>query len=162
MYAVSLSASVAWLCLLPKRVVSVGAYAPNLASWYTKWFLVCSWDKRHFTLLLHVPSSDMCSEVTAFAVQRFSTGRNLRNCVVLLSNWFTSVVLLVLFLVNTELLTSACLKMKRLFASVSEIFIIHVGACCPLCAGMLRILYDKDKLDMFARVTSLIMPSVQW
>lgn len=27
---------------------------------------------------------------------------------------------------------------------------------------MLRILYDKDKLDAFARVNSLIMPYVKW
>ncbi|XP_060637465.2 reversion-inducing cysteine-rich protein with Kazal motifs isoform X1 [Anolis sagrei] len=27
------------------------------------------------------------------------------------------------------------------------------GACCPLYAGMLRVLYDKEKLDIFARVT---------
>ncbi|NXE38161.1 RECK protein, partial [Ptilorrhoa leucosticta] len=32
--------------------------------------------------------------------------------------------------------------------------VIAPGACCPLCAGMLRILYDKDKLDNFARVTN--------
>uniref|UniRef100_A0A8C0FKQ3 Reversion-inducing cysteine-rich protein with Kazal motifs n=1 Tax=Bubo bubo TaxID=30461 RepID=A0A8C0FKQ3_BUBBB len=32
--------------------------------------------------------------------------------------------------------------------------VIAPGACCPLCAGMLRILYDKDKLDTFARVTN--------
>uniref|UniRef100_A0A8C5ME93 Reversion-inducing cysteine-rich protein with Kazal motifs n=1 Tax=Leptobrachium leishanense TaxID=445787 RepID=A0A8C5ME93_9ANUR len=28
------------------------------------------------------------------------------------------------------------------------------GACCPLCAGVLRILFDKDKLDIFAKATS--------
>ncbi|XP_063778841.1 reversion-inducing cysteine-rich protein with Kazal motifs [Pseudophryne corroboree] len=27
------------------------------------------------------------------------------------------------------------------------------GACCPLCAGVIRILYDKEKLDAFAKVT---------
>ncbi|XP_059330774.1 reversion-inducing cysteine-rich protein with Kazal motifs isoform X5 [Ammospiza nelsoni] len=32
--------------------------------------------------------------------------------------------------------------------------VLAPGACCPLCAGMLRILYDKDKLDNFARVTN--------
>ncbi|XP_029445745.1 reversion-inducing cysteine-rich protein with Kazal motifs isoform X1 [Rhinatrema bivittatum] len=28
------------------------------------------------------------------------------------------------------------------------------GSCCPLCAGMLKILFDKDKLDTFAKVTN--------
>lgn len=27
------------------------------------------------------------------------------------------------------------------------------GACCPLYAGILRVLYDKEKLDTFARVS---------
>lgn len=26
------------------------------------------------------------------------------------------------------------------------------GACCPLCAGMLRVLFDKVKLDTIAKV----------
>uniref|UniRef100_A0A803VCZ2 Reversion-inducing cysteine-rich protein with Kazal motifs n=1 Tax=Ficedula albicollis TaxID=59894 RepID=A0A803VCZ2_FICAL len=39
-------------------------------------------------------------------------------------------------------------------AGCQPISFIHIGACCPLCAGMLRILYDKDKLDNFARVTN--------
>ncbi|KAF7247909.1 Reversion-inducing cysteine-rich protein with Kazal motifs [Varanus komodoensis] len=30
--------------------------------------------------------------------------------------------------------------------------IIPPGACCPLYAGMLRVLYDKEKLDIFARI----------
>uniref|UniRef100_A0A8D0G7P3 Reversion-inducing cysteine-rich protein with Kazal motifs n=1 Tax=Sphenodon punctatus TaxID=8508 RepID=A0A8D0G7P3_SPHPU len=32
--------------------------------------------------------------------------------------------------------------------------VVPPGACCPLCAGMLRVLYDKDKLDTFAKVTN--------
>ncbi|XP_042330486.1 reversion-inducing cysteine-rich protein with Kazal motifs isoform X2 [Sceloporus undulatus] len=28
------------------------------------------------------------------------------------------------------------------------------GACCPLYAGMLRVLYDKEKLDIFARINN--------
>uniref|UniRef100_A0A8C5LGY1 Reversion-inducing cysteine-rich protein with Kazal motifs n=1 Tax=Jaculus jaculus TaxID=51337 RepID=A0A8C5LGY1_JACJA len=28
------------------------------------------------------------------------------------------------------------------------------GACCPLCAGMLRVLFDKEKLDTIAKVTN--------
>ncbi|XP_073188641.1 reversion-inducing cysteine-rich protein with Kazal motifs isoform X6 [Lepidochelys kempii] len=32
--------------------------------------------------------------------------------------------------------------------------VVAPGACCPLCAGMLRVLYDKDKLDTFAKVTN--------
>ncbi|EDL02016.1 mCG129180, isoform CRA_a, partial [Mus musculus] len=32
--------------------------------------------------------------------------------------------------------------------------IIPPGACCPLCAGMLRVLFDKEKLDTIAKVTS--------
>lgn len=28
------------------------------------------------------------------------------------------------------------------------------GACCPLCAGMLRVLYDQEKLDTIAKVTN--------
>ncbi|KAM3929755.1 reversion-inducing cysteine-rich protein with Kazal motifs isoform 1-T1 [Leptodactylus fuscus] len=31
--------------------------------------------------------------------------------------------------------------------------VIPPGACCPLCAGVLRISYDKDKLDSFAEAT---------
>ncbi|XP_077125548.1 reversion-inducing cysteine-rich protein with Kazal motifs isoform X1 [Ranitomeya variabilis] len=31
--------------------------------------------------------------------------------------------------------------------------VIPPGACCPLCAGVLRILYDKEKLDRFAEAT---------
>nr|AIZ00509.1 reversion-inducing cysteine-rich protein with Kazal motifs [Xenopus laevis] len=31
--------------------------------------------------------------------------------------------------------------------------IIPPGACCPLCAGVLRILFDKEKLDTFATAT---------
>lgn len=27
------------------------------------------------------------------------------------------------------------------------------GACCPLCAGMLRVLFDKEKLDTIAKVS---------
>ncbi|XP_069500841.1 reversion-inducing cysteine-rich protein with Kazal motifs [Ambystoma mexicanum] len=30
--------------------------------------------------------------------------------------------------------------------------ILSPGACCPLCAGMLRILFDKDRLDTFAKI----------
>lgn len=97
----------------------------------------------------------------------FSTLNHLRNCAILLSNWniyFALVVLLFSFSVNVQLLTSAYLKVKRLFAFIPEIifFFLHIGACCPLCAGMLRILYDKDKLDTFARVNSLIMPYGKW
>ncbi|XP_043746999.1 reversion-inducing cysteine-rich protein with Kazal motifs [Cervus elaphus] len=32
--------------------------------------------------------------------------------------------------------------------------IIPPGACCPLCAGMLRVLFDKEKLDTIAKVTN--------
>nr|XP_056713840.1 reversion-inducing cysteine-rich protein with Kazal motifs [Euleptes europaea] len=32
--------------------------------------------------------------------------------------------------------------------------VIPPGACCPLCAGMLRVLYDKEKLDIFVRLTT--------
>ncbi|XP_068941330.1 reversion-inducing cysteine-rich protein with Kazal motifs isoform X2 [Petaurus breviceps papuanus] len=32
--------------------------------------------------------------------------------------------------------------------------VISPGACCPLCAGMLRVLFDKEKLDTIAKVTT--------
>lgn len=32
--------------------------------------------------------------------------------------------------------------------------IVPPGACCPLCAGMLRVLFDKEKLDTIAKVTN--------
>ncbi|XP_045152461.1 reversion-inducing cysteine-rich protein with Kazal motifs-like, partial [Echinops telfairi] len=32
--------------------------------------------------------------------------------------------------------------------------VIPPGACCPLCAGMLRVLFDREKLDAIAKVTS--------
>ncbi|XP_023571845.1 reversion-inducing cysteine-rich protein with Kazal motifs [Octodon degus] len=32
--------------------------------------------------------------------------------------------------------------------------IIPPGACCPLCAGMLRVLFDREKLDIIAKVTN--------
>ncbi|XP_036117740.1 reversion-inducing cysteine-rich protein with Kazal motifs [Molossus molossus] len=32
--------------------------------------------------------------------------------------------------------------------------IIPPGACCPLCAGMLRVLFDKERLDTIAKVTN--------
>ncbi|ETE66476.1 Reversion-inducing cysteine-rich protein with Kazal motifs, partial [Ophiophagus hannah] len=32
--------------------------------------------------------------------------------------------------------------------------VIPPGACCPLYAGILRVLYDKEKLDTFARITN--------
>ncbi|XP_055973185.1 reversion-inducing cysteine-rich protein with Kazal motifs isoform X3 [Sorex fumeus] len=32
--------------------------------------------------------------------------------------------------------------------------VIPPGACCPLCAGMLRVLFDREKLDTIAKVTS--------
>nr|XP_033785523.1 reversion-inducing cysteine-rich protein with Kazal motifs isoform X3 [Geotrypetes seraphini] len=32
--------------------------------------------------------------------------------------------------------------------------VISPGSCCPLCAGLLKILFDKDKLDTFAKVTN--------
>ncbi|XP_055434502.1 reversion-inducing cysteine-rich protein with Kazal motifs isoform X3 [Bubalus kerabau] len=32
--------------------------------------------------------------------------------------------------------------------------IIPPGACCPLCAGMLRVLFDKEKLDTISKVTN--------
>jgi len=77
--------------------------------------------------------------------------------------YFALVVLLFSFSANIQLLTSSYLCAKRLFAFISEIFFfIYIGACCPLCAGMLRILYDKEKLDTFARVNHLIMPYVKW
>lgn len=33
--------------------------------------------------------------------------------------------------------------------------IIPPGACCPLCSGVLRILYDKEKLDTFAKIKKM-------
>lgn len=75
---------------------------------------------------------------------------------------FALVTLLFSFSVNIQILTLSYLKVKRLLVFITEILLIHLGACCPLCAGMLRILYDKDKLDNFARVKSSIMPNVKW
>ncbi|XP_018422723.1 PREDICTED: reversion-inducing cysteine-rich protein with Kazal motifs-like [Nanorana parkeri] len=33
--------------------------------------------------------------------------------------------------------------------------IIPPGACCPLCSGVLRILFDKEKLDAFAKIKKM-------
>ncbi|XP_068092712.1 reversion-inducing cysteine-rich protein with Kazal motifs [Hyperolius riggenbachi] len=33
--------------------------------------------------------------------------------------------------------------------------VIPPGACCPVCAGVLRILYDKEKLNFFAKIKKL-------
>lgn len=75
---------------------------------------------------------------------------------------FALVILLFSFAVNIQILILAYLQVKRLLVFITGISLILIGACCPLCAGMLRILYDKDKLDNFARVNNSIMPNVKW
>ncbi|XP_053119439.1 reversion-inducing cysteine-rich protein with Kazal motifs isoform X3 [Hemicordylus capensis] len=47
-----------------------------------------------------------------------------------------------------------CLSVQCSLSAIGYKPVIPPGACCPLYAGMLRVLYDKEKLDTFARITN--------
>lgn len=138
----------------------------NLGLWYTQCLQFSVYImkdlKWKFILLRHADSSTCVLKGDWFCII------NVTNIFKVLemcnsSDWniyFALVILLFSFAVNIQSLPY--LKAKRLLVFITEISLIHLGACCPLCAGMLRILYDKDKLDNFARVNSSIMPNIKW
>lgn len=57
-----------------------------------------------------------------------------------------------------DLVTSPVILDSPRFNSEHTKMVSVTGACCPLCAGMLRVLFDKEKLDTIAKVRLLHKP----
>lgn len=55
-----------------------------------------------------------------------------------------------------KLATSPVILDSLCFSSECTKMVSVTGACCPLCAGMLRVLFDKEKLDTIAKVSCFI------